>query len=206
MSSIKLNFINLSNDANNSKIVIFQKNEVPAFSEIALAWKVINNCGAGDNHPFEFPLDMQLAASDSWGNYTPQMPASPGDSFEMIRTSSGDQLVTCGHSNSVVEVEVKNNLNAGSINAWIYKGGTKLAVKTNVVPGQMAAFVFKPCIYIGVVSQVEEGQVMDSAILSQVNTQFSLLGIASADIVLTGGGSGSGSQPFRFSLRNVQMA
>lgn len=206
MSSIKLNFINQSNDANNSEIVIFQKNEVPAFNEIALAWKVIQNCGAGDNHPFDFPLGMEVAASDSNGNYTPRFPASPGDSYEMYRSNSGDQLQRNGASGSVLDVDVNNNLPEGSINAWIYKGGKKLATKTNVVPRQKASFQFKPTIYMGVVSQVVEGEIMNSAILSQINTQISLLGIASADIVLTGGGSGTGAQPFQFSLQNVMMA
>jgi hypothetical protein len=39
-----------------------------------------------------------------------------------------------------------------------------------------------------------------------VNTEISLEGIASADIVMTGGGSGSSAQPFVFSLQNVVTA
>ncbi len=205
-SNIKLNFINLSNDMNNSEIVIFQKNEAPGFAEIAVAWQVIQNCGTGDNHPFNYPLTMYVSASDSHGNYTPQMLANPGDAYSMVLNASGDQLVKTGTSNYVTEVDLKNQLPAGSINANIYKGGKLLATKKNVVPGQMAAFVFKPTIYIGVVSQVEEGEVMDSAIVSQVNTSFSLLGIASADIVMVGGGSGANAQPYSFSLQNVVMA
>jgi hypothetical protein len=42
--------------------------------------------------------------------------------------------------------------------------------------------------------------------MSQINTEISLLGISSADIVMTGGGPGSSSTPFTFSLQNVQMA
>jgi hypothetical protein len=205
-SSIKLNFINQSNDINNSEVVIFMKNEVPSYNEIAVAWTVIQNCGQGDNHPFEYPLDMYVAASDSWGNYTPQFLANPGQAFQMIRTTSGDQLKPNGNAGSVTEVDVQNNLPQGGINAWIYKDGKKLAVKTNVSPGQMAAFVFKPAIYIGVVSEIEEGDIMDSAIISQINTQISLLGIASADIVMTGGGGGQSATPFQFSLQNVVMA
>lgn len=203
---VKLNFINQSNDANNSEILIFQKNEAPGFSEIAVAWQVIQNCGTGDNHPFVYPASMYVSASDSYGNYTPQMLAYPGDTYSMMLTTSGDQLVYTGPANYVTEVDVKNALPQGSINANIYKDGKLLATKTNVVPGQMAAFVFKPSIYIGVASQVQEGQIIDSAILSTINTQISLLGIASADIVMTGGGSGSTSQPYTFTLQNVRMA
>jgi hypothetical protein len=204
-SNIQLNFINQSNDANNSEIVIFQKNEAPGYAEIAVAWQLIQNCGTGDNHPFTYPMTMEVSASDSYGNYTPKIPANPGDAYSVLLTNSGDQLVMTGSANYPTEVDVKNQLISGSINANIYKAGKLLATKTNVVPGQMAAFVFKPTIYIGVVSQVVEGTVMDSAIISQVNTSFSLLGISSADIVMTGGGSGSGAQPYTFSLVNIVM-
>ena len=40
MADIKLNFINASNDANNSQVVIFQQNENSP-SEIVSAWKIV---------------------------------------------------------------------------------------------------------------------------------------------------------------------
>ena len=55
-------------------------------------------------------------------------------------------------------------------------------------------------------SQVEQGQIINAAIISEVNTEISLLGIQSADIVMTGGGPGADSQPFSFHLENVVMA
>ena len=62
---------NCSNDANNSNIVIFQKNVATDFDELVIAWKVIRNCGQGDNHPFKFPMTISVSASDSYGNYMP---------------------------------------------------------------------------------------------------------------------------------------
>ena len=56
MNTIKLNFINRSNDQNNSQVVIFQKNVAADLDELAVAWKVIDNCGQGDNHPFNYPM------------------------------------------------------------------------------------------------------------------------------------------------------
>ena len=124
---IALNFINNSNDANNSQIVIFQKNAAADVDEQPVAWKVIENCGRGDNHPFVLPLANEVTASDRQ-------------------------------------------------------------------------------IWIRVVPQVQEGDVMDFAATSQVDTELSLLGIASADIVMTGGGRGANSTPFQFSLENVVTA
>ena len=73
------------------------------------------------------------------------------------------------------------------------------------IPWQKAVFEFKPTIWIGVASQVVQGQVMNSAIISNINTELSLLGIASADIVMTGGGPGANSTPFAFNLENIVM-
>jgi hypothetical protein len=203
---INLNFINQSNDANNSQVVIFQKNIASNFSELAIAWQVIQNCGQGDYHPFTFPMTMQISAADSWGNFTQQTDAQNGQLFQMNRGNSGDTLGAAGSGSSPSEVQVLNNLPTGSINANIYKAGKLLASKTSVSPQQMAVFQFKPTIWIGVASQIVEGQVMNSAIISKVNTELSLLGLASADIVMTGGGAGPNALPFSFSLQNTVMA
>lgn len=206
MDAIQLNFINRSNDANNSEVVIFQKNAASSFDELAVAWQVIKYCGQGDNHPFKWPLASTVAASDSWGNYTPQMAAEPGQMFKMVLTPSGDQLQVAGPASNAQEIQITNDLPKGAINANVYKDGRLLATKTNVAPGQKAVFQFKPTIWIGVVSQIDQGDVMNSAILSNIDTEINLLGIVSADIVMTGGGSGANAQPFEFSLQNVAMA
>jgi hypothetical protein len=204
MADIKLNFINESNDQNNSNVVIFQRNVATNFDEIAVAWKVIKNCGTGWQHPFTFPMNFQVGASDSWGNQivTP-IDAQNGDMYSVLRLGSGDQLAYFGPGGSRKEVQVRNDLMKGSICAEIYKEGRLLATKTGISPGQKAVFEFKPTLWIGVISQVEEGQVINSAIISDVNTELGLLGIASADIVMRGGGTGPNASHFTFSLANV---
>lgn len=203
---IKLNFINQSNDQNNSQIVIFSRNAATDFDELAVAWTVIRNCGQGDNHPFAYPSTMTVGASDSWGNDTPQLQAQNGQLFHMTLTSSGDTLSYAGPASSEQEVQVRNDLEKGAINADIYKDGRLFARKTAIAPGQMAVFQFKPTIWIGVVSQIEQGEVMNSAIMSSVDTEISLLGIAGADIIMTGGGPGPNATAFQFTLANVVMA
>jgi hypothetical protein len=204
--NISLNFINRSGDTNNSSIVIFQQNVAESFGEIAVAWKVIKNCGRLDRHPFIFPLQFQVSAKDSWGNYTPQLTAYDGQAYDMTLDNSGDVLgLSKSNSTSPNEVEVRNKLAQGAINACIFKDGRLLATKTNMAPGQKAVFQFQPRIYIGVVSQVTEGQVINSAIISQVNTEINLFGITSANIVMTGGGPGPNSSPFEFQLENINQ-
>jgi hypothetical protein len=206
MSDIRLNLINRSNDRNNSSIVIFQKNEATSFGELAVAWQVVNNLGQGWNHPFVYPMEMSVSASDSWGNYSPQKSAVNGQQFQVVRDPSGDILKYASQSSSQNEVEVLNALDKGAINANVYRDGKLLATKTSVAPGQKAVFQFRPTIWIGVVSQIEQGELINTAILQQVNTELSLFGIASADILMTGGGPGPSSTAFEFTLQNILYA
>ena len=148
---IALNFINNSNDTNNSQVVIFQKNAATDFDELAVAWKVIQYSGRGDNHPFAFPMTMQVGASDSWGNYTPQLDAQHGQLFQMALTTSGDRLVPAGSGTSSKELQVLNSLSKGAVNASIYKSGNLLAVKTSIAPQQKAVFEFKPPIQLSLI-------------------------------------------------------
>jgi hypothetical protein len=200
---IKLNFINLSNDVNNSQIVIFQKNVSTDFDELAVAWKVISNCGRGDNHPFVFPLLTTVTASDSDGNYMPQKVAQNGQMFSVSRAASGNVLAIAGASSSSREIQLRNDLRTGAISAGVFKDNRLLAKKTGIVPGQKAVFEFKPTLWIGTASQIEQGKVMNSAVISDINTELSLLGIARCDIVMTGGGGGTAAVPYQFKLANI---
>lgn len=202
---IKLNFINLSNDVNNSQIVIFQKNVSTDFDELAIAWKVISNCGRGDNHPFVFPMRSTITASDADGNYMPQKLAENGQMFNVSRVASGNVLAQAGASSSSREIQLRNDLRTGAITASVFKDNRLLAHKTGIVPGQKAVFEFKPTLWIGAASQIEQGKVMNSAVLSDINTELSLLGIARADIVMTGGGGGTSAVSYQFRLANVVM-
>jgi hypothetical protein len=205
MEKIKLNFINRSNDITNLSVVIFQKNVANDFDETVVAWKVIENCGIQENHPFTFSFDLNVCSGDSYGNYTPQFNAFSGQAFEMLTTTSGDMLqISSTPATNSTEVEVRNNLEKGAINANCYKDGKLLAVKTGLAPGQKAAFEFQPKIYIGVVSEIEEGEIMNAAIISEINSEINLFGITSADIVMSGGGPGESSTSFNFTLENIK--
>lgn len=206
-TSIQLQLINHSEDHNNMSYVIFQHNKAPGFTDTAVAWMVVRNLGIGDNHPFSFPGHLSVAASDAWGNYTPQLPAETGQMFQMVRTASGDQLIQKGNALNGSEIDMMNFLEQGSINAHCYRSGKKLYSYTGIPPKQRAAFQFDQTIFVAAFLGIEEGEIMDANLLSQLDaTAFSLLGIASADIVITGGGAGSSAQPFKFTLDNVVHA
>jgi hypothetical protein len=205
-NAINLRLVNQSNDSSNSMYVIFQKNVATSFEEVAVAWKVVKNLGIGDYHPFQYTYGLQVSAGDSNGNFTPNMSAENGLMYQLVPNSSGHQLVQSGVAAGPNEIDLLNNLNRGAIDANCYRSGKLVATKTSLAPRQKAVFEFKPYIYIGVASQVEEGEIMNSAVISNINTEISLLGIVSADIVITGGGPGTQSTEFKFTLQNVKYA
>lgn len=205
-NEIKLNFIDNSNDCSNSDVIFYQKNVSTDYDSLSVAWKVIRNCGVGCNHPFTYPMTMEVSASDSWGNFLPKLTATNGNLYHVYEAPSGNELARKGPGTSTKEVQVQNDLGRGAISACIYKAGRLLAVKTAIAPAQKAVFQFKPTIFAGVASQIEEGEVMDSAVMTSVNTELSLLGLAKADVVLSGGGGGPDAPPFQFKLENVVMA
>ncbi|HWU95811.1 MAG TPA: hypothetical protein VN029_09440 [Sphingomonas sp.] len=203
---IKLNFINQSNALNNPSVVIFQKNVATNFDELAVAWKVIRNCGPGSNHPFTFPMANTIACAFGRDEYGAQLPARNGQRFDAVRSASGEQLIPSSvPATSSKQIELVNMLQKDALNAAMYKSSRLLAQKWSVVPKQKAVFEFRPTLWIGVASQVVEGEVMNSAILSEIDTEVWLLGIASADIVMTDGPGPRGG-PFKFTLENIQMA
>jgi hypothetical protein len=198
---IKLNFINNSNDLNNFQIVIFQKN-VAGPNAPAVAWKVIQNCGQGSNHPFVFPAALSVNVIDGYGNHTAPQPAETGMMFMLKLGPSGHVLAPEGGAPDR-DVHVANGLERGAITANLHKGGKLLASQPWVYPQQRTAFKFDPTLWIGAVSQMEEGAVMNQAILDSITTQLPVLGIVSADIVMSGGGPGAGATPLTFELANI---
>jgi hypothetical protein len=202
MNDIQLNFINESNDQNNSEVVIFQKNEIPNYEDIAIAWKVIKS-KPGEKHKFTYPTTTEVSASDAWGNEIPRIETQPGQSWDVVEDTSGKALKQGAFGTPDSEIEVRNQLPTGTVNANVYRGGKLLAAKTDIVPKEKAVFEFKPVLYINTVSQIDEGDVMSSAVMGDKNTKLDLTGITSADIVMRGGGTGPNASPFQFSLENI---
>ena len=205
-NAINLRLVNQSNDSSNSMYVILQKNVATSFEEVAVAWKVVKNLGISDYHPFQYTYGLQVSAGDSNGNFTANVDAENGLMYQLVPNRSGHQLIQNGTAAGPNEIDLLYNLNRGAIDANCYRSGKLVATKTSLAPKQKAVFEFKPYIYIGVASQVEEGEIMNSAVVSNINTEISLLGIVSADIVITGGGPGTGSTEFKFTLQNVKYA
>lgn len=204
MSSIKLKFRNASQDVKNTNVVLFQRNTGASTNDNAIAWKVIQNCGVGDFNPFEYPMTQQVSVIDAWGNYSPLLDANNGDVFSVTDAGgrTGTILTKTREIGDPNMITVRNDLPTGSIDIAIYKDNRQLALKNGVSPGDESIFELLPFLYIGTCTDVEEGDVMDSDTVQSNLTRLSLLGLRSADIVLTGGGTGPLATQFVFALSN----
>ena len=205
-TDVEFNFINRSNSTDIPEVVIFQKNVAENSDDTAIAWLVIKNCGKDENYSFIYPSEMGINASNDSGDYSQILATQNGQLFQLFLTESGPTLNYEGPGSNPKQVQLLNALPEEWINANIFKDGRILAQKSPVNPQQTALFEIESKIFLGVVSDIEAGEPMSSAILSTINTEISLLGIASADIVMTGGGSGAKSTPFEFNLENVRTS
>jgi hypothetical protein len=202
---LQLTIVDLSNDVNNSRILVFQRSTVASLDEYTIAWEVIQNLGMGWSHTLTYEFDLQIGAQDCYGNRSSALRARPGEAFSVECGTSGSQLHAVGNvTNGTDEIWLQNNFGGGAVDARVYRSGRLLATKTDITPGQAAAFQFKPSLYFAVVSQwdVSVGQPLNSAILSVRSSEISLAGLnGAATIVMSGGGAGSTASPFTFTLQ-----
>jgi hypothetical protein len=204
---IRLRFVNRSNDCGNSEVVLFQRDVIPDLDTFAVAWKVIRYCGRDCFHPFVYSTDIDVALGDEHGNFSPRVAAPAGTRFAVDAHPTGrGRLVPDRAGASCGDIEVVNRMTRGAVNVNAFSAGRLIAVKEAVAPGQKAVFRFTPTLWIGVASQVQESRALHAAVLSSVNTQLPLAGIAAADVVMTGGGTGADAQPFAFALERVVRA
>jgi len=202
--NIQLRFVNRSNDCGNSEVVLFQRDVVPDLDAFAIAWKVIRFCGRDCFHPFAYSTDIDIALGDEHGNFSPRVAAPPGARFMIDALPNGrGRLEPDPAGSEGGDIEVVNRLARGAVNVNAFSEGRLLAAKHAVAPGQKAVFRFTPTLWIGVASQVQEGHALNAAVLSSASTLLPLAGLAAADIVMTGGGTGADAQPFGFALEQV---
>lgn len=208
MSAIKLTFRNNAQDITNTDVVLFQKNTDASVNHDVIAWKVIRQCAIGDVNSFPYPLTQQLSIVDPWGRYSALQDAGNGDVFSVGEPADqgGTVLTRTRERGNPNMITVRNDLAVGSIDIVMYKDGRQLSFKMGVAPGEESVFEMSPYIYIGTCAGVDEGDILDADTVSSSFTKLSLLGLKSADINMSGGGSGTRAAPLVFALANQKYA
>lgn len=203
---VKLNFVNRSNGSPATQVLVFGEAVEPSVDEAASAWLVIRNCAPGWSHPFVWPAATSVGVTDAWGNVSPQLGIANGQMAAVVATDSGQSLRLIDQTAPPTAFGVLNQLPQGAVSVTVFRDGRPYAPTRALFPGAQIIYSFKPTIWIGAISQPHEGEVVSGAVVQQVNTEINLMGIAGADIVMTGGGEGPDAKPFIFTLENVVYA
>ncbi len=198
---IKLNFINQVAHKPNLNVVIFQKNGA-SFDGSAVAWKVLKNTSGGWGTQFDFSTDFHVSIRDADGAPTERLAAKMGEKFIVEETASGLKLTGAGSASEPTNIEILNDLKTQRIDAQIFKNEELLGTMNGGGPGQVATFNFNETIFIGSAGSINQGQIMDEGMVNGFNSEISLKGIKSADIVM----SNPEGEPFDFKLENVVSA
>lgn len=197
---IKLNFINRSSATNNPRLAIFQQSNGGASGEPgALAWRMIGSRAIDDPGPFLLPLQAQ--AGGLGADYPPQLGAAARN-MDLEMDMDMDAILR-RNRDAIEAAEARGNRQAEPGNASLDSNAMAPVATTTAEPLQDAVSASAPTIRISAVSAMPAGEAMAPAPLSPVDTELSLLGIASADVVITGGGCGPSSTPISFHLENI---
>ncbi len=195
-----LTFLNRQADGSDAHVVLFQQVAPPGSNVRPLAWKVIRYCGRDCSHPFRYGAP-ELGVIDAYGNHTPRLRAAAGERYRYGGEDGARRLTPAGGSAAGDLLLVRNELPRGAIRAVLGNDGRPVAVSGAMAPQQVAGFRLAPVLWIAFAADVEEGQALPADLLAPGRaTPLHLDGLASARIVLRGGGKGTQAGPLVFTL------
>lgn len=187
---IEITFINNSEDMNNSSVVIFQKNVAESFGEIAVAWKVIKNCGRNWDHKFTYPMSSDISASNTPIRLQAEYNATYKAIDENGRTLLTKNTRVGGNEKNYI---LENDLPFEVVDADVYKDGKLIAKVPQVAPQQKAVIeIPEMLLYIATVNfNIDEGNILPADFVTSKNhTALNLEGYTNAVIEHTTNESG----------------
>ncbi|WDV46469.1 hypothetical protein PV797_01935 [Clostridiaceae bacterium M8S5] len=172
-SDVKITYINKSMNKDLPKIFIFTKNETPTFDALkdGVAYKVIEDVGRGSSCDFIFPIKTSVAATwDNGSCKTQELTAQIGEAYIVEKNNTGIVLKNNGPAKDTKSIDVINNIhvnNGISVNFYKKDGNEskKMITKDIVGYAQKATFVLHPKLYWGIASEIQEGELISSAVL-----------------------------------------
>jgi len=206
MSSIvNIKYVNKSMNKDLPKIFIFAKNEVPTFDALkeGVAWKVIDKVGRESSCEFSFPIDTEVLAA--WNNNsckTKKLNADIGGKYIVEEDATGIVMNKDGNAASTRAIDVTNDIHVqNGVSVELYKDGKLMMCKNVVGFGQKATFVLHPKLYWGVASEIQEGELLSSAVLdSEHFFEQNLEGVSNVQIALYG----NAQEGYEFKIENQE--
>lgn len=190
-TDIKITYVNKSMNKDLPTIFVFTKNETPTFDTLkeGVAWRTIPDIGRGSASSFVFPAITEVGATwDDGINRTQILPAHIGRRYTVSQDDTGIVLQANGNAYDTKSIDVNNNANIPrGVNASLYKDGKLMLTKKIVGYGQKATFVLKPKLYWGIASEIQESELINSAVLYTDHFfELNLEGVSEVDISLNG--------------------
>ncbi|WP_420551199.1 hypothetical protein [Tenacibaculum aiptasiae] len=190
-TEIKINYTNKSMNKDLPTVFIFTKNETPTFDVLkeGVAWRTIPDIGRGSSSSFIFPIETEVGATWKDGmNKTQILPSDIGKRYTVNENDTGIVLEANGNASDTKSIDVNNNINVeDGISASLYKDNKLMLTKKIVGYGQKATFVLKPKLYWGIASEIEESQLINSAVLNTDHFfELDLEGVTEVNVSLNG--------------------
>jgi len=190
-NSVKITYVNESANQDLPKVFLFLKNMVPTFDSLrdGVAWRVISDVGRGSSCEFEYSAETSVCAS--WNDNTCRtalLASSIGGRYSVTEDDTGITIISDGDAGNTRSIDVVNNVRvSGGISADLYKDG-KLMMRKNVVAyNQKATFVLHPKLFVGLASEIQEGELLSSAVLNSDHFhELDLEGLTELKFALTG--------------------
>lgn len=190
-SNIEITYINKSLNKDLPTVFVFTRNETPTFDVLkeGVAWRVLSDIGRASSSHFVFPIETYVGATWMDGqNRTQMLTSTIGKRYTVDKDATGIVLAANGNASDAKSIDINNDVNVpNGISAQLYKDGKLMMEKKIVGFGQKATFVLKPKLYWGIASEIQESQLLNSAVLS-TNSFFEqdLEGVTKATISLNG--------------------
>lgn len=189
-TDVKINYVNNSMNPDRPTIFVFTKNLVPTFDVLkhGIAWRVMPDIGKGSSSEFIFPINTTVRAMWGNNNKTRMIDAEIGKRYSVLEDDTGIVLAANGDASQSNAIEVNSLVQVeGGIQALLNKDGKPLMKKEIVAYDQKATFIIHPKLYWGIASEIQESQLISSAVL---NTDFffeqDIEGVTNTTVTLTG--------------------
>jgi hypothetical protein len=190
-TDIKITYTNKSMNKDLPTVFVFTKNEIPTFDVLkeGVAWRTIPNIGRGSSSSFVFPIITEVGATWQGGmNKTQILQSDIGKRYTVSQNDTGIVLAANGNASDTKSIDINNDANIqDGVSASLYKDGKLILTKSIVGYGQKATFVLKPKLYWGIASEIQESELINSAVLNTDNFfEQDLEGVTEVNISLNG--------------------
>ena len=194
MNTITITYLNESDFRCVDVMVFTQNNVQSAFKARSTAWQVIKHIGQGSGRIIKYPLNTDVQVWWDTSSFSPVQSANLGEKFT-IQADNNDGANACpgyilaptGPSNDSNEIAVANQVHQEQgVDVKLFKDGRLLMVKEKMAFNTEAQFVLKPSLIFGVVSDITEGDTLDSDVMQEDFTKISLEGVESLTVTLKG--------------------